>query len=81
MGRYSLIAVESEKDDTVSGFWMQDYTGSFEGACIYAGNLEKINQATDVAVVPAVTTTTPLLQGLMENLKRLDKKRSHGKRD
>lgn len=41
--RYSLINVSNEQNGFVDGNWIQDFNGSFEKACEFARETEKVN--------------------------------------
>jgi hypothetical protein len=72
MSRFSLINVSSEKDGSVSGYWMQDHIGTLESAKRVAEETEAVNgDSIDVAVVEAVNSTTPSLN-FFQDLDRLN---------
>lgn len=75
VSKFSLIQVEREGDGKVDGYWLHDHIGNLETAKKEAKANEAANgNRIDVAVVPAVNTTTPLLHGIFKGLKRLDNK-------
>lgn len=70
--RYSLINVDREKDGFVDGNWVQDYTGTLEGAIKCARETENINSGRiNIAVVDEVNKTNPVLS-YYSGRKRLD---------
>lgn len=72
--RYSLINVFNEHDGYVDGNWIQDFSGSFEKACRFARETEKINSnRLDIAVVEKLSGACPNYYH-RTGLKRLDKK-------
>ena len=71
MSKYSLIAVtETNPDNTINGYWVQDKIGTLKQAKERAAATSKLNANQDIAIVQAVTETNPLL-GFFTNLKRL----------
>lgn len=70
--RYSLINVSNEHDGIVDGNWIQNFTGSFEEACKFARETEKINSnRITVAVVEELSGSYPNYYH-RTGLKRLD---------
>jgi hypothetical protein len=77
--KFSLVNVKSSSGDRVSGNWLHDVIGSFEEAELRAKQFEDVNNGTiDVAVVPHIGSTTPMLN-YWSNLKRLDESRKEEK--
>jgi hypothetical protein len=73
-GKYSLINMVDEKDGLVSGYWLQDHTGSYEDAIEKAKATEKANSdKITVVVTEQVATTNPLAHGKFEGLKKVMK--------
>ena len=68
--KFSLINVEKAENGLISGVWLQDYTGSLEGAVDKAKATERANSnRIKVAVVDKINNTLPdysLLSGLKE---------------
>lgn len=71
MKTFSLISVTKEIDEHVFGYWVQDHIGDLDSAAEYAKRTSEVNGGQDIAVVDAVTSTTPALL-YYENLKRLN---------
>ncbi len=59
---FSLINVSSEKDNKVSGYWIQNHIGTLESAKKVAKETEKVNSnKIDIAVVEEVSSVVPAL--------------------
>lgn len=70
--RYSLINVSNEQNGFVDGNWIQDFNGSFEKACEFARETEKVNSnRITVAVVDELPGSCPNYC-YITRLKRLD---------
>ena len=72
--RFSLINVSEEKDGSVSGNWIQDFTGTLEEAIEWAKDTEAANSfRIDVAVVEQIGGYIGF--DFLTNMKRLDERR------
>lgn len=71
MPNFSMITVTKEKDNLVSGYWVQDCCGTtLEEALERADKTSKLNRNSNIAIVDAVSNTRPIL-AYFTNLKRL----------
>lgn len=60
MKKFSLVNVSERKGELVSGVWIQDFTGSKEGAFRLAKDTEKANgNRIEIAVVERLGGSTP----------------------
>ena len=71
---YSLINVTKEnEDESVEGYWIQDYIGTLEGAIGRAWSTNRVNgHKLNIAIVPAIRSTVPILN-YYKNQQRLNK--------
>jgi hypothetical protein len=71
--KLSIIQVEREKDGLIDGYWLQDHVGSIEEALVKAQGYERANGGKiKTAIVSQVVTTTPILHGIFNGLKKLN---------
>jgi hypothetical protein len=60
--QYSLINVTKEKNNSISGYWIQDHTGTIETVKDLANRtLLANNNRIKIAIIKQVPNTTPLL--------------------
>jgi len=71
MSKFSLINISSEKNEYVSGYWIQDHIGNLESANVLVSETNIANNnKLNIAIVEEISSTVPGLS-IYTNLKRL----------
>ncbi len=70
--KFSLINVMEEKENLVSGYWIQNHIGNLKTAKKLKEETNAVNSnKLNIAIVNELTSTTPMMN-YWTNLKRID---------
>lgn len=69
--KFSLINITKEKEDLISGYWIQDHIGTIESAKIAAIRTMEVNSnKINIGIVDQLNMSIPILE-YFTDLKRL----------